>query len=75
MQSPGRNSAFAKLSTREREILRLIAEGETARTIADKLCISISTVETHRKHICARWGLHSTAELTLYAIREGLSPL
>jgi len=68
-------SVFSKLSAREREILQLIAEGETARTIADKLCISISTVETHRKHICAKLGLHSTAELTLYAIREGLSPL
>ncbi|MHB0937910.1 MAG: response regulator [Armatimonadota bacterium] len=68
-------SVFSKLSARERQILQLIAEGATARTIADKLCISISTAETHRKHICAKLQLHNTAELTLYAIRAGLTPL
>lgn len=68
-------SVFSKLTVREREILQLIAEGATARTIADKLCISISTAETHRKHISAKLQLHSIAELTLYAIREGLTPL
>jgi len=68
-------SVFSKLSVREREILQLTAEGATARAIADKLCISISTAETHRKHICAKLQLHSIAELTLYAVREGLTPL
>jgi len=63
------------LSTREREVLQLIAEGESTKEIAFKLSVSIKTIETHRQQIMKKLNLHSVAELTRYAIREGLTPL
>lgn len=68
-------SAFAILSAREREVLQLVAEGSSTKEIADRLAISVKTVETHRRQIMERLGLRSVAELTKYAIREGLTPL
>ena len=58
---------------REREILQLIAEGKSSRAIASVLHISVSTVEGHRRNLMKKLGLHSIAELTKYAIREGLT--
>ncbi len=69
------NSAFAVLTERERQVLQLIAEGRKTREIADCLYISIKTVETHRMHIMKKLSLTSIAELTKYAIREGLASL
>jgi DNA-binding NarL/FixJ family response regulator len=63
------------LSAREREVLQLIAEGESTKEIAFTLRVSIKTVETHRQQIMKKLNLHSIAELTRYAIREGLTPL
>ena len=63
------------LSPREREILQAFAEGKTTSQIADLLHISVKTVETHRKKIMDKLNLHSIAELTKFAIREGISPL
>jgi DNA-binding NarL/FixJ family response regulator len=63
------------LTARETEILRLVAEGRTTREIAGHLRISIKTVETHRKHIMDKLGLHSVASLTKYAVREGLTTI
>jgi len=63
------------LTNREREILQLIAEGESTKEIAFKIGVSIKTVETHRQQIMKKLDLHSVAELTRYAIREGLTPL
>ncbi len=63
------------LTNREREILQLIAEGESTKGIAFKIGVSIKTVETHRQQIMKKLNLHSVAELTRYAIREGLTPL
>jgi DNA-binding NarL/FixJ family response regulator len=63
------------LTNREREILQLIAEGESTKEIAFKISVSIKTVETHRQQIMKKLNLHSVAELTRYAIREGLTPL
>ena len=63
------------LTYREREILQLIAEGESTKEIAFKIGVSIMTVETHRQQIMKKLNLHSVAELTRYAIREGLTPL
>jgi two-component system NarL family response regulator len=60
------------LSRREREVLRLIAEGSRSITIAAQLHISVATVEVHRRNIMRKLGLHSIAELTRYAIREGI---
>lgn len=68
-------SAFTILSSREREILQLLAEGNSTREIADHLKISVKTVETHRHNIMIATGTKSIAELTKYAIREGLTGL
>ena len=69
------SSAFSLLSDREREVLQLLAEGKTAKEIADQLHVSIKTVETHRTNIMTKLNIHRIAELTKYAIREGLTPL
>ena len=63
---------FEQLTVREREVLQLIAEGHKTREIAELLYISIKTVETHRAHIMNKLDIHSTAELTRYAIRKGI---
>ena len=60
------------LSTREREILQLAAEGKTNKEMAAALNISLFTVETHRAHILRKLNLHSVPELILYAVRKGI---
>ena len=69
------SSAFAVLTAREREVLQLMAEGKSTTQIADSLCVSAKTVEAHRKQIMDKLGIHSVAELTKYAIRQGLTSL
>jgi two-component system NarL family response regulator len=54
-------------------VLQLLAEGLSSKEIAGQLAIALSTVETHRRQIMDKLGLRSTAELTKYAIREGLT--
>lgn len=66
-------SIFTLLTSRERQILQLLAEGKSTRETAQLLEISGKTVETHRAHIMDKLGLHSIAELTRYAVREGLT--
>lgn len=61
------------LTPRQREILQLIAEGRTTREIAERLCVSARTVETHRTQIMDRLNLHDVASLTRFAIRSGLT--
>ena len=63
------------LTNREREVLRLLAEGKTTKQIASCLYVSVKTVETHRKNIMDKLGFSSIAELTKYAICEGLTSL
>jgi len=63
------------LTSREREILQLIAEGLTAKEIAAHVFLSIKTVETHRRNIMQKLNMRSTADLTKFAIREGLVAL
>jgi two-component system response regulator NreC len=70
---PRDSIASTALSPREREVLQLIAEGKSTRDIAAKLYVSVKTIETHRKQIMAKLGLNSIAEITKYAIREGLT--
>ncbi len=65
----------AQLSTREREVLQMIAEGRATADIAGALHLSVKTIESHRKNIMDKLGLRSVAELTKYAIREGLTSL
>ena len=69
------SGAYSVLSAREREVLQLMAEGRSTNQIADCLCVSVKTVETHRKQIMGKSGIHSVAELTKYAIRQGLTSL
>jgi two-component system response regulator NreC len=71
--SPAESSVFQLLSPREREVLQLIAEGKTSPQIADNLHISVKTVESHRQQIMIKLKIKTVAELTKYAIREGLT--
>jgi len=64
-----------KLSAREREVLQLLAEGNSSSEIARRLHISARTVDTHRQHIMEKLDIHSIAGLTRFAIRQGLSSL
>jgi DNA-binding NarL/FixJ family response regulator len=68
-----RTSAFDILSPREREHLQLIAEGKSTKEIAAMLGISLKTAETHRRNLLQKLNLSSVAELTKYAVREGLT--
>jgi two-component system, NarL family, response regulator NreC len=70
----GVEDSYDLLSTREKEVLQLLASGKTNREIADLLFISIATVETHRTNIFQKLHLHNLAELILYAVRKGLIP-
>ena len=63
------------LSTREREVLQLLAEGKTSKDIAATLHLALATVETHRRQIMTKLELRTIAALTKYAIREGLTEL
>ena len=60
------------LSPRELDVLRLICEGHSNRTIATKLSLSVNTVAVHRANIMNALGVHKTAELVVYAIQHGL---
>ncbi len=61
------------LTPREREVLQLVAEGGTTKKIAADLNLSAKTVDSHREHIMEKLGIHNVAELTKYAIREGIT--
>ncbi len=63
------------LTTAEREILQLIAEGNSNKEIAELLSASVKTIETHRQHLMDKLNLHTIAELTKYAVREGITSL
>jgi DNA-binding NarL/FixJ family response regulator len=73
--SPQESSAYSILTTREREVLQLMAEGRNTNQIAESLCVSVKTVEAHRKQMMNKLDIHSVAELTKYAIRQGLTSL
>ncbi len=68
----GVEDSYDLLSTREKEILQLLASGKTNKEIAELLFISVATVETHRNNVFQKLHLHSLAELILYAVRKGL---
>ena len=67
-------AAAPRLTTRERQVLQLIAEGLTSAQIGDRLHIAASTVEVHRRNLMRKLDLHNVAELTRYAITQGISP-
>jgi len=71
----GESTVFSLLTPRHREVLQLTAEGMSTRDIAEQLNVSVKTIETHRRKIMAKLGMHSIAELTKYAVREGLTSI
>jgi two-component system NarL family response regulator len=68
-------SESATVSEREREVLQLLAEGMSSPQIAKSLFVATSTVETHRRSIMRKLEIHNVADLTKWAIREGLTEL
>lgn len=74
LRAPGEGGP-AQLGRREREVLRLIAAGHRSQAIAAQLHISVATVDVHRRNIMRKLDLHTVADLTKHAIREGIAPL
>ncbi len=72
LNETGADDTYELLTTREREVLQLIAEGKSNKEIANLLNLSLYTVETHRTHILQKLNLHSVPELILYAVRKGI---
>jgi DNA-binding NarL/FixJ family response regulator len=68
-------ASSAALTAREREVLQLLAEGLSSPEIGRRLFVATSTVETHRRNVMRKLGIHSVADLTKFAIREGLTSL
>jgi DNA-binding NarL/FixJ family response regulator len=75
VRSQAQEADAPRLAPREREVLRLIAEGARSPAIAEQLQIAVATVEVHRRNIMRKLGLRTIAELTRYAIREGIASL
>ena len=74
-QPKSESTVFNVLTVREREVLQLLAEGKSTKQIASTLNLSVKTVETHRQQIMDKLEIRTVAELTKYAIREGLTSL
>lgn len=70
-----RDAGRPRITARERQVLQLIAEGHTSGRIAERLHLAASTVEVHRRNIMRKLDLHNVAELTKYAIRNGLTTI
>ena len=68
-------SSHRVLTPREREVIQLVAEGRTTKEVATALSFSVKTAETHRTNLMRKLDLHSTADLTLYAVRNGIVQL
>jgi len=73
--SASADSPFEALKTREREVLQLVAEGKSTKQIALELHVSTKTIEANRRQIMEKLNIHNVAELTKYAVREGLTTL
>jgi two-component system response regulator NreC len=72
LQERGEEDSYELLTSREREILQLLAEGKSNKEVAGVLNLSPYTVETHRAHILQKLGLHTIPDLMLYAMRKGI---
>ncbi|MCF8204436.1 MAG: response regulator transcription factor [Methylotenera sp.] len=70
--APSARDAFVRLTPKEREVVQLLAEGLATKQVASRLGLSYKTVATHREHVVAKLGLRGVADITRYAIREGL---
>jgi DNA-binding NarL/FixJ family response regulator len=72
MSQRGVEDSYELLTPREREVLQMLAEGNSNKDVATKLNLSLYTVETHRANVLEKLNLHSTAEMILYAVRKGI---
>lgn len=72
IQRPAEETGRPHLTEREKEVLRLIAEGKSNKDIAELLCLSVKTVMAHRTNIMEKLDIHSSTELVKYAIRQGI---
>lgn len=70
-----KDSQLDSLSDREKDIIKCVAYGLSNKEIADKLCLSIHTITTHRRNLSAKLGIHSPAGLTIFAILHHLVEL
>lgn len=70
-----RDDPYSKLTIREREVLQLIAEGKTSRSIAKMLELSVKTIDTHRAHLMRKLGIHDQTTLVKYALKKGIVQL
>ncbi len=70
--SPSSSSVWDSLTHREREVLKLVAEGHPNKFIANYFCLSVKTVEKHRSNLMKKLNLHNASTLTAYAIEKGL---
>jgi DNA-binding NarL/FixJ family response regulator len=70
--NPHAQSSWQSLSPREREVLKLVAEGNTNKAISGLICVSIKTVEKHRSNLMKKLNVHNSAALTAFAIEKGL---
>ncbi len=72
LKQEGLSDSFELLTTREKEVLQLLAEGKTNKETASILDVSLYTVESHRTNLMQKLNLHNTAEIVLYAVRKNL---
>ncbi len=72
LQQRGEEDSYELLTSREREILQMLAEGKSNKDVANELGVSLYTVETHRGHILQKLNLHTVPDLILYAVRKGI---
>ena len=72
LKARGLTDTFHLLTSREREVLQLLAEGRSNKEVAALLELALSTVETHRGNLMQKLSLHNTAEIVLYAVRKGM---
>jgi two-component system, NarL family, response regulator NreC len=70
LRQRGLEDSYDLLTEREKEVLQLLAEGRSNKEVANVLGLSVTTVETHRTNMMQKLGLHSTAEIVLYAVRK-----
>jgi DNA-binding NarL/FixJ family response regulator len=70
LRQRGLQDSYDLLTDREREVLQLLAEGRSNKDVANLLGLSVTTIETHRTNLMQKLGLHSTAEIVLYAVRK-----
>jgi DNA-binding NarL/FixJ family response regulator len=71
-RSPSFSSAWESVTLREREVLKLVAEGHSNKSIGQYLCLSTKTVEKHRSNLMRKLNLHNVSSLTAFAIEKGL---